>query len=448
MAIDWTARIDKIVLNRFLGIPIFLVFLYLVFIASIKLGGALQPVFELTAKAIFIDAIHNSLVFLGTPQWVNHLFVFGIGQGIQTTISFIPVLSGIFLSLTFLETSGCMGRAALIMDKIMRWIGLPGKSFIPMMIGFGCNVPAVMAARTLENHHERILTILMSPFMSCSARLAIYVLFVTAFFPENGHNIIFGLYVIGLLAALLTGLILQKIFLLQEKSALTLKLSPYRWPNVWQLVKVTKRRLKQFVLKAGGVIVLLSVMVSALNLVQDKTGMNNGLAVLGRSITPIFAPMGIKKDNWPATVGLLTGIVAKEVMVGTLNALYAEEDRQANAFGTMVKRFGSPAAAFAYLLFVLLYFPCISVVAVITKELNRKWAVFSVVWTTGIAYITAVVFYQSTLLLETPVTALSWVLGMLGLLYLGFYGIRKAAYFKHWVRTTKPLPTPILILDR
>ncbi len=451
---SWTTRLDKIVLNRFLGIPIFFCFMYGMFIFAFQIGGGLQDYFDVSSKFLFMTEVERGLTFMNAPDWLIGVLAYGVGQGINTTVSFIPVIAGIFFALSFLESSGYMARAAFVMDKVMQWVGLPGKSFVPMIIGFGCNVPAVLATRTLENYRERILTILMSPFMSCGARLAIYALFAAAFFPKNGQNVIFGLYVIGILVALLTGWVLRTTVLTGESSALIIELPLYRWPSLLGLCKTTWQRLKRFILKAGMMIITLSVLIGGLGAIHHKTGMNNWLATVGRSLTPIFTPMGIAQDNWPATVGLLSGVLAKEVVVGTLNALYAEEERialrttvsQEGALGMMVERFGSTAAAFSYLLFVLLYFPCISVVATITRELNRSWAAFSVVWTTGIAYVTAVIFYQCATINEHPISGMTWIISMFTLLGLGFYGVRKAVRLKT-ARASRALPTQILIVD-
>ncbi len=439
---NWTTRIDAVVLNRILGIPLFLALMYVVFTCAIQVSAIFQDYVEVVANAIFIDGVQSGLVHLHAPNWLIRVMAFGVGQGIKTTLSFIPVITAMFFAISFLEASGYMARAAFVMDRVMQWVGLPGKSFVPMIIGFGCNVPAVMATRTLENYRERILTILMSPFMSCGARLAIYALFVSAFFPNGGQNVIFGLYLIGIAVALLTGFVLRTTVLQGEGSNLIIELPLYRWPRIGTLWQVTWRRLKHFILKAGSLIVPLCAVIALLGVVQDKPGANPWLASTGKTLTPMFAPMGIKEDNWPATVGLMTGVLAKEVVVGTLNALYAEEDMLSQ--GVMVERFGSKAAAFSYLLFVLLYFPCVSVVATIARELNRSWALFSVAWTTGIAYTTAVLFYQCAILPENPWESFLWITGMCSVLVVAFYGVRKQIHQKMNARP-KPLPTQIII---
>lgn len=444
-ATSWTEKIDHIVLHRYLGLPFFLMMMYSVFVFSIHIMGAFQDFFDIASRTIFIEGTERLLTHFQFPFWFVHLMAFGIGQGINTTVTFIPVIAGMFLSLSFLEASGYMARAAFVMDKMMQWVGLPGKSFVPMIMGFGCNVPAIMAARTLESYRERVLTILMTPFMSCSARLAIYAVFVSAFFPHSGQNIIFALYLIGICIALATGFILQGSLLKGMPSPLIIELPSYRWPSLLGIWRTTWHRLKQFLLKAGTLIVLLCVLLGSFNRISESNSENPWVVRFGQSLTPFFAPIGIQEDNWPATVGLVTGILAKEVVVGTLNSLYSQDsqyDPHTGSTGIMAERFGSTAAAFAYLLFVLLYFPCVSVLAVIARELNKRWALFSVVWTTSIAYFVATFFYQASMVVETPIRSMGWISGILGLLGLSFYGIRRWASSKK----RKGVPTRIVLI--
>ena len=255
----------------------------------------------------------------------------GIGKGINTTLTFIPVMAAMYFFLALLEASGYMARAAFVVDKVMRMLGLPGKSFVPMIVGFGCNVPAIMAARTLDSERDRLLTVLMSPFMSCSARLAIYAVFVAAFFPTGGQNVVFSLYLIGILMAVLTGVLLRKTVLRGPTSPLILELPAYHRPSFRRLAKETARRLHYFITRAGRFIIPVCVILGGLNALTLHGGlsMNDAsspsiLSWIGQSLTPIFAPMGLHPDNWPATVGLLTGTLAKEVVVGSLNTMYAQ----------------------------------------------------------------------------------------------------------------------------
>lgn len=356
-----------------------------------------------------------------------------------------------------------MARAAFVMDRFMQKAGLPGKAFVPMIVGFGCNVPAVMGARTLCNRRDRILTIMMMPFMSCGARLAIFAVFASAFFPVGGENIIFLLYVTGILAAILTGLLLRKTILPGKPAPLVMELPPYHIPRFGSLCRHMWQRLKRFITRAGKVILPVCVIIGVLNsitvtgqLVQGPAGGQQSLlSEVGRRVTPVLAPMGVEQKNWPATVGLVTGVLAKEVVVGTLNTLYSQQahltrqeaqhfnlwnglrmallsipnnlsgigsalknplaasearhDMNPAVYGVMYHRFDGKIGAFAYLLFILLYFPCVSTMAAIRRELNRRWAAFSVFWSITFAYAVAVGVYQILTMMRHPVDSIIWL---------------------------------------
>lgn len=490
----WTSRIDRVVLNRVLGIPIFLGIMYMLFFFSINIGGAFQDFFDITSQTIFVDGLAHALTSMGLPTWLTALLSMGVGKGINTTITFIPVIGAMFLFLAFLEDSGYMARAAFVIDRFMRTLGLPGKAFVPMIVGFGCNVPAVMAARTLENKRDRILTIMMSPFMSCGARLAIYAVFTTAFFPTGGQNVVFALYLIGILMAILTGFMLRHTLLRGDPSPLLMELPLYHAPSLKTILLHTWQRLKGFVFRAGKLIVPICVLIGALNTINiDGTlgtgegGAHSWLSIVGQWTTPLFAPMGIHSDNWPATVGLLTGILAKEVVVGTLNTLYTQlghfsvatgdafsfwggihealasipqnfvelahafsnpvlakapiHPMEQGVYGLMYQKFDGQAGAFAYLLFILLYFPCVSTTAAMLREAHYGWSIFSLGWMTGIAYGTAVIFYQAATLLQHPLSSLSWITAMLLLLFTTLWMIRW--YAEHHSQS-KSLQTDVL----
>ncbi len=463
--VSWTERIDQVVLNRYLGLPIFFSIMYLLFVFAINVGGAFQDFFDITSQTLCVDALAYGLSALHAPTWLIALLAGGIGKGINTTITFIPVIGALFLFLSFLEDSGYMARAAFVVDRAMRFLGLPGKAFVPMIVGFGCNVPAVMAARTLENKRDRILTIMMAPFMSCGARLAIFAVFTTAFFPHGGQNVVFALYLIGIAMAVLTGLVLRTTQLRGDVAPLVMELPLYHWPRFNSLLHHAWSRLKGFVFRAGKLIVPICLLLGALNTLNVDGSLNTGdastnslLSVVGKSVTPLFAPMGIHADNWPATVGLVTGVLAKEVVVGTLDSLYSQlgalqvtgggvaiwSNLQAafqsipdnlaglgqaftnpvlaqapihalnqSVYGMMYQKFDGQVGAFAYLLFVLLYFPCVSTVAAMLRELHRGWAIFSVAWMTGVAYGAAVFFYQAATWREHPFSSSCWLVGIL-----------------------------------
>lgn len=449
-----TSRIDQLVLHRYFGIPIFLLSMYLTFIVAINFGSVFQDFFALTSQALFIDLPVQYLKHWHAPTWLI-LTTAGVGMGVHTTVTFIPILFMLFFMLSILESTGYMARAAFVMDRLMSYIGLPGKAFLPLIIGFGCNVPAIMATRTLDSKRERIITILMSPFMSCSARLAVFSVFVAAFFPSHGALIIFSLYVIGILCAILTGFILSKTLLQQRSSPLVFELPAYHAPNIGQVSSAAYTRLKSFLIRAGRIIVPVCVVLTLLDTLKFGDSNLSLLALFGQLITPLFTPIGISADNWPATVGLLTGTVAKEVLIGSLNTMYNQlsqvttpdyvyplgltlkqalwsiphnlrdfiyafinpiaalaphQEFDHGAYGEFVKRFHSPIAAYAYCLFVLLYIPCVSTFAVTVRELNWRYAVFGLFWSVGIAYFVAASFYQLAHFSYHPVQSMLYCL--------------------------------------
>lgn len=469
-----TERIDKIVMNRYLGIPIFLGIMYLMFELSMNLGGLLQPLFDLSSSALLIDGPLHWGTQWGIPASILSIFTQGFGVGVNTVLSFIPQIGLMFLFMAFLEDSGYMARAAFVMDRLMQAVGLPGKSFIPLIVGFGCNVPAIMATRTLDSTRDRIVTALMAPFMSCGARLAIFVVFASAFFPQHSGLVIFSLYVTGILVAMLTGLILQKTVFKRRPSPFIQELPIYHAPHLRSLWLLTWQRLRGFVLRAGRMIIPVCILIGSLNSIHlnDNT---TPLSWVGKSITPILEPMGIQHDNWPASVSLLTGTMAKEVVVGSLNTLYSQENTVENntefhlgnalkaavtttlsgietvfsaqklnpftanqadsvmnssAMARMQNAFSTSTAAFSYLLFVLLYIPCISTMSVLNREIGKAYAWVATVWSFDIAYVVAVIFYQSTQLSITPLSAMAWIIGLVLTQWLGFLGL------KHW--TQKP----------
>lgn len=454
----FTSSIDRFILNRWLGIPIFLLVMYSLFLFAINVGGAFQDFFDIGSTAIFIHGTITLLNSLHLPAWLIALIANGFGKGINTTISFIPVIGAMFLFLSLLEDSGYMARAAFVIDRLMAAVGLPGKAFVPLIVGFGCNVPTVMATRTLASPRDRILTVMMAPFMSCGARLTVYVLFVSAFFPQGGALIIFALYIIGIITAILTAFLLGSTTLKAENTPMILELPTYHWPHWRTIFLSTWQRLKLFLIKAGRFIIPICMLIGFLNavsihgkLISGEANQSSLLSSIGKTITPVFYPIGIQQDNWPATVGLAGGLLAKEVVVGTLNTLYSqvgqltEEEDSSNiltelktaalsvpknlaelkdslwnpmaakmatpdttpgVYGVMSHYFDGKIGAFAYLLFILLYFPCISTMAVMQREIGRNWAYFSMAWSTGIAYAVATVFYQTATFMQHPLQSL------------------------------------------
>ncbi|SDP10837.1 Fe(2+) transporter permease subunit FeoB [Pseudomonas jinjuensis] len=444
-----TQWLDRIVLNRWLGIPIFLLVMYLMFFFAINLGGALQPIFDQGSAAIFIDGIQWLGIHFGAPDWLTTLLAQGLGGGINAVFPLIPQIGLMYLFLSLLEDSGYMARAAFVMDRLMQALGLPGKSFVPLIVGFGCNVPSIMGTRTLDAQRERLITIMMAPFMSCGARLAIFAVFAGAFFGQQGALAIFSLYLLGIVVAVLTGLMLKHTVMRGEATPFVMELPLYHVPHLKSLLLQTWMRLAGFVTRAGKVIILVSLVIGGLNSVtldgkpvQGDIGVS-ALASVSQRITPLLTPMGVHPDNWQATVGLVTGAMAKEVVVGTLNTLYTAEHIQGEAFdyagfdlagqlrqaladtrdglrdtfslgvlanpvaasmadgsmdsgsmGTMASKFGSPLAAYSYLVFVLLYVPCVTTMGAIARESSKRWMGFSILWGLNVAYSLATLCYQ------------------------------------------------------
>jgi ferrous iron transport protein B len=500
---DLTDRIDRVVLNRALGIPVFLFMMYLMFMFTINIGGAFIDFFDRFAGTLLVDGFGHLLAGLGAPEWLVVLLAKGIGGGLQTVATFIPVIGFLYLFLSVLEDSGYMARAAFVMDRFMRWVGLPGKSFVPLIVGFGCNVPAIMATRTLEHRRDRLMTIAMAPFMSCGARLPVYVLFAAAFFPAGAQNAVFGLYLVGIAVAVLTGLVLKNSLLQGEATPFIMELPPYHLPTLKGVLIHTWDRLRSFIVRAGRVIVPMVLVLNFLNAVGTDGSFNNedsdksALAAVGRAIAPAFAPFGMTAENWPAAVGIFTGVLAKEAVVGTLDATYsalAEEDAgeakeekpfdfaagsvaafatipaklgealgawadplgldvgdlsdqeavaeqeavSAGTFGAMAERFDGAAGAFAYLLFILLYMPCTAAIAAVYQESGARWTVFVACWTTGLAYGAATLYYQAAHFADRPAASAAWIGGVVLAFGGVLWGLRRHAQRENLA----PLPLP------
>jgi ferrous iron transport protein B len=431
-----TEHIDRLVIHRFLGFPIFLVAMFLVFWFTVSVGGAFIDFFDLLAGGVFVDGLGMLLDRIGTPAWITVVVADGMGGGLQTVATFVPVIFSMFFALAVLEDSGYMARAAFVMDRLMRWIGLPGKSFVPMLLGFGCTIPAVMATKTLESRRDRMMTIFMTPLMSCGARLPVYALVATAIFGAQAGLVVFSIYLIGILLAVVTGVLMKRTLFKGTSSHFVLELPPYHAPRMGQILGASWRRLLAFLQRAGTTIVIMVGVLGFINAVTvDEQGLGFGgdpnqslLAYTGRAVTPVFGPMGIESDNWPATVALFAGLFAKEAAVGSLNSIYLQQiserapaadesaaarapDRsdaraaprfdlwaivteaaatvpdglaaavgansaagagaaeQGRTFAVMRDRF-SGAGAYAFLLFVLVYFPCVSALGVVIREIG------------------------------------------------------------------------------
>ncbi len=466
-----TERLDRWVLNKWLGIPFFLMMMYLMFTVAINMGAVFIDFFDILFGAVFVDSVRWLLEQASLPEWLIVLTADGLGGGIQLVATFIPVIGFLFLCLSVLESSGYMSRAAFVVDRLMSQLGLPGSAFVPLIVGFGCNVPSVMATRTLGRESDRLLTIAMAPFMSCGARLTVYALFAAAFFPDNGQNIVFLLYLLGVSMAVLTGFIFRKEIFAEEVTPSFQEMPSYHLPVLKNILITTWFRLKAFVFRAGKTIVLVVVGLSFLNSISTDGSFGNNdtesslLSVVGKKITPVFLPIGLTEDNWPATVGLFTGLFAKEAVVGTLDALYTNDvetdaDEVPDLTGAVAEAFGSIKAngadligglgdplglsigdvtdaaavaenqgvnqstltnmstlfvssfsAFCYLVFILLYAPCVAVLGAVAKEAGMRWTLLIFCWTTGLAYITATCLYQLGTLSDHPRFSILWLLG-------------------------------------
>ena len=306
--------------------------IYLMFTIAVNLGAVFIDFFDILFAAVLVDGVSWLLREISAPEVLVTLLAQGVGGGVTLVATFIPVIGFLYLCLSVLEDSGYMSRAAFVIDRAMSGIGLPGNAFVPLIVGFGCNVPAVMAARSLGRDSDRLMTIAMAPFMSCGARLTVYALFAAAFFQQNGQNIVFALYLLGIALAVFTGWIFRKQLFTDEVTPSFQEMPAYHVPIARNILLTTWFRLKSFIFRAGKTIVVVVIALSFLNSISTDFSFGNEdsedsvLSVIGRSITPAFAPLGIEEDNWPATVGLFTGMFAKEAIVGTLDALYSESN--------------------------------------------------------------------------------------------------------------------------
>jgi len=395
--ITTTDKIDKIVTNKYIGIPIFLAIIYLMFQITFTVA---EPFMN------WIDALFSFLgewligvaTSLNAPEWVGSLLADGIVGGVGSVIIFLPNIVLLFLIIAFLEDSGYMARAAFIMDKVMHKIGLHGKAFIPLIMGFGCNVPAIMATRTLENKKDRLLTILISPFMSCSARLPVYILFVAAFFTKHEGLIVFSLYLLGILMAIVSGLIFKNTLFKGLSSPFVMELPTYRMPTLRGMLIHTWEKSKHFLIKAGTIILSVMLLIwfmGNLPLGVEYASEESLIGIIGKTISPIFSPLGF--GEWQASVALLFGVVAKEVVIGTFGTLYGVSEE--GLMGVIGNNF-TPLSAYAFMVFVLLYIPCIATLGVIKKETNSwKWMLFAAGYLMVVAWIMSFIVYQGGLLL-------------------------------------------------
>ncbi|AEH23271.1 ferrous iron transport protein B [Thermodesulfobacterium geofontis OPF15] len=436
-----TEKIDKIVLNRVLGIPLFLLIMWIAFKIAFDVANPYIDFLDKAINEIFKKWIEAGLSSLGAADWLSSLVLDGIVGGVGTVLSFIPIIGMIMLMITFLEATGYMARAAFLMDRIMRSFGLQGKAFIPLLMGFGCNVPSVYACRTMEQEHERKLTMFVIPFMSCGARLPVYALFVSAFFASYSAEVLLFLYVLGIVVALTIATILHKTYFKGVGAPFIMELPPYRMPTLKNLAIHTWLKLRHFVIKAGTWILAFNIIVwMALNLPwKPEKPEDSVLGKLGHVISPVFKPLGF--GDWASSASLLTGFPAKEVVVSTMAQIYGGEEEKseekslsfkddlkdliltfaektkeaglnlvssfrvvsisaevpeegAGILSELQKRF-TPASALSFMVFTLLYFPCmVYAAAVKTEAVSLKFVLQIILVTLTTAWIVSFLVYQ------------------------------------------------------
>lgn len=397
-----TNLIDMIVTHRVWGFPIFFLVMGLMFWCTFSLGAYPQEWIDLLVG--WIGAGVNHLM----PEGVlRDLVVDGMIGGVGSVIVFLPNIMILYLFISFMEDSGYLARAAFIMDRVMHRAGLHGKSFIPLIMGFGCNVPAIMACRTIESRSSRLITILITPFMSCSARLPVFILLTAAFFPAHGGLVMAGLYLLGVLMAILTARLMRLIFFPVDETPFVMELPPYRIPTWKATLTHMWDKCAQYLKKMGGMILVASIVIWFLSYYPrpdvEQSAMENRyensyLGRLGKACSPVFEPLGL---DWKAGVSLLSGVAAKEIIVSTIGVLYAEEDTESGALTQKIASSGdfTPASALAFLVFILLYFPCIATIAAIGAEAGWRWAIGGMIYNTLVAWGIAWIFYQIGILL-------------------------------------------------
>ena len=445
--------IDIIITHKVWGIPIFIFFMWLTFYGTFKLG-----MYPMHWIQIFIDFVSVQLNEFMKEGILKDLLIQGIIGGVGGVLTFLPNILLLYLFISLMEDTGYMARAVFIMDKAMHKIGLHGKSFIPLLMGFGCNVPAILSTRIIESRRDRLITMLILPFMSCSARLPIYILLISAFFPYYQGTILFSIYMIGVLLAIGSAIFFKKVLFPHPDIPFVMELPPYRMPTMRTLSKHMWHRADQYLKKIGGVILTASIIIWALGyfprefkgeqyfknqidfvnaqyshqiyltqhldfkisdkIKEDKLNklylekeslrqQNSYIGRIGQFLSPIMSPLGF---DWKMSVAIITGVAAKEVVVGTLGVLYQTDLRSGEVSTSQIKKMQdqtyqsgvqkgqkvfTPRVAFSFMLFILIYFPCIAVIASIKRESGAlKWALFSMFYTTGTAYLFALVFYQ------------------------------------------------------
>lgn len=391
-------KIDLILTNKYLGLPIFALLMFGVFYFTFDLvGNQLNGMIDEFINGAVAPAVSAGLENAKVSPWLQSLIVDGIIGGVGGVLTFLPNIACLFLAISIMEDSGYMARVAFIMDRAMKKVGLSGKAFIPMILGFGCNVPAIMGTRTLENENDRLTSILVNPFMSCSARLPVYILFAGAFFPGNEKFVVYSLYILGIFVAILMALIFKTFLFKSEVVPFIMELPPYRLPSFTTTLANVWERVKGFLIKAGTLIFGVSVVlwfILGYNFSGPAEITESIGASLGNVFAPIFAPLGF--GTWQAALSLLTGILAKEVVVSNMSIIYGLTDgASAQSFFTALNGSFTQLTAYAFMVFVLLYTPCAAAIGAVKRETNSwKWTTFSVVYQFAVAWFFAFLVFQ------------------------------------------------------
>jgi len=393
-------HIDRIATHKLLALPLFFGVMALIFAITFgPIGTWMTDIIDDFIVNVLIPETTNGLIALNASDWSVSLICDGIITGLGAIVSFFPQILLLFFFLSLLEDSGYMARAAFIMDKLLHKTGLSGKSFVPMLMGFGCSVPGIMAARTLENERDRRMTIILTPFMSCSAKMPVYALIITAFFPRHQALVITGIYITGVFVAVIVAIILRKTVLKGGHAPFVMELPPYRLPTAKTMGVHMYERIKDFVVRAGTILLGATVVIwflqsfsfsFPLQMLSPEQSGDSILAVIGKTIAPLFIPLGF--GSWQTSVALVTGFIAKETVVSTLSILYGTSSE---GVLNILQNIFTPASALAFLVFVLLYMPCIAAFVATRREMNStKWAVGAAALQTGVAWLVAMMVYQ------------------------------------------------------
>jgi len=389
-------KLDKVLMNRYAALPIFFLFMFIIYYVSITLVGQYTiGGIEWFINAVLIVNVTNVLESLGVANWLISMINDGVITGVGAVLTFVPQLVALFFFISILEDSGYMARVAFMMDRVFRRFGLSGKSFIPMVVGLGCSVPGIMATRTLENERERKLTVVLTPFISCGAKMPIYVLMASVFFKTNQTLLVFSLYIVSLFAVFVSGFILSKTWFKGADSGYLLEIPPFRLPKLKNTMTQVWQRIKEFLIRAGTIIFAVSVLLwflqnYTLEFQAVQSADQSILAAFGKLIAPIFAPLGF--GNVVASVALLTGIAAKEMIISTMSVLLSSQNGN---FTLALSQVFTPVAAYSFVIFVLLASPCMAALATMKKELgNWRDFIFALTYQLGLAYGVSLIIYQ------------------------------------------------------